>query len=81
VGGETDDPEVEIISDSDDDEEQWGPDEKRRRFILECMANSDIEGYILLQNMQMVFDWLKDGTIARRKVKPKASVAQLKPIE
>ncbi len=37
-------------------------DEIRRAFVLDLMADSEVDGKILVQNMEMVFQWLKGGT-------------------
>jgi len=42
------------------------PDEHRRVFILKLMADPDINGVILVENMDAVAKWLKDGTVPTR---------------
>lgn len=37
------------------------PDEIRRCFVLEHIGSSEIEARVLIENMQMVFEWLKTG--------------------
>jgi hypothetical protein len=37
-------------------------DEIRRAFILDVMADADIDGKVLVSNMQQVFDWLKGNS-------------------
>lgn len=36
-------------------------DEMRRCFVLEHIGSSEIEGRVLIENMHMVFEWLKTG--------------------
>lgn len=38
-------------------------DEERRCWIFERMANSEISGNILVENMQRVNAWIKDETV------------------
>jgi hypothetical protein len=53
------------MADEPDDAEPDKPvtDEDRRWLIVEHMANSDIDGRILVQNMDMVYRWMKDGVV------------------
>lgn len=39
-------------------------DEERRCWIFERMANSEISGNILVENMQKVNVWIKDETVS-----------------
>lgn len=39
-------------------------DEERRCWIFERMANSEISGNILVENMQKVNAWIKDETVS-----------------
>jgi hypothetical protein len=39
------------------------PDEHRRTFIFDRMNDAQIDGKILVENMQMVAEWLKTGTV------------------
>lgn len=48
-------------------------DEKRRAFVVSQMANSDVEGKILVENMHAVCEWLKTGAL------PAQAVARLGP--
>ncbi len=46
------------------------PDEQRRAFIFHKMADSSVDGKILVENMDAVCRWLKDGTMPKdRKLK------------
>ena len=38
-------------------------DEWRRCFVLTQMGNADIHGPVLIENMQAVVDWLKNGKL------------------
>jgi hypothetical protein len=53
-----------------------GPDEYRRAYILNLMAAPEIDGAILLRNMSMVEQWLKDGTMPA--TAPKRSLQAVK---
>ena len=45
-------------------------DEWRRVFVFDKMANLDIAGHTLVENMDTVCKWLKDGTVSKeRKLK------------
>ncbi len=39
-------------------------DEIRRAFIIDVMADADIDGKVLVSNMQVVFEWLSGKTNA-----------------
>ena len=69
-----------ILGDGDDGGEEGGdfqekkeilcswsadPDEHRRVFVFDRMANSDIDGKILVENMNHVSQWLKDGSLPK----------------
>lgn len=47
-------------------------DERLRCFIFETMANADIDGNILIMNMEATFQWIKNG--AAQAAQPKRSV-------
>ncbi len=49
-----DEPEYEICPWSKD------PDEHRRAFIIREMASADIDGAIMVSNMDAVYRWLRD---------------------
>ena len=54
---------VQIIEPSELDVCTWtnDVDEKRRAFVVNQMANSDVDGKVLVQNMHAVCEWLKTG--------------------
>ncbi len=41
-------------------------DVQLRAFIAETMANADVDGGILVGNMERVFKWVKAGTVPRK---------------
>lgn len=53
--------------------------ERRRAFVLAHMANAEIEGRILVDNLQLIYEWLTDGTVPARTEKQKKA-AQLKTV-
>ena len=38
-------------------------DEARRAYIISHMADGDIAGDVLVKNMELVFQWMKDGSL------------------
>jgi hypothetical protein len=46
------------------------PDEHRRVFVFDKMADSQIDGRILVENMNHVSLWLKDGVLPASKARP-----------
>lgn len=40
-------------------------EEKRRAFVVDMMATADIDGHILVQNMHLVCEWLRDGEVPK----------------
>ena len=42
------------------------PDQKLKAFIVNLMANSDISGTILVENMERVFRWVRDGEVVTK---------------
>lgn len=50
------------------------PDEKRRAFIINTYATSEIDGNILITNMELIFQWLKNATV------PKETRPQIKVV-
>jgi len=58
----TDEPALEIVADDEfpflDSNEQ-----KTRAFILSYFANADIDGRILVVNMEAAYQWLMTGKI------------------
>lgn len=49
-------------------------DAKLRCFIAESYMNPEIDGAILIENMQHIFDWIKDGKLV---VKPERTKPKL----
>jgi hypothetical protein len=41
-------------------------DEKRRAFVVSQMANCDLDGKVLVQNMHAVCDWLRSGRLPEK---------------
>ena len=69
-----DELEVEFVPQSDLDVCTWTDDvdEKRRAFVVNQMANSDVDGRVLVENMHAVCEWLKSGHLpAEARAKPK----------
>lgn len=71
-----DEPEigVQIIEPSEFDVCTWTDDvdEKRRAFVVNQMANADVDGKVLVENMHAVCDWLKSGALpAEARARPK----------
>lgn len=76
-----------VILESDNDDEQQPPldpyffadtpDEKLRCFIVETMATDDVDGKILVENMQAIFDWVKTGAVAAPRSRPR----HVKPVD
>lgn len=50
-------------------------DEIRRAFIFDKMADPQIIGSVLVDNMEMIFQWLTKGTVPKAK-KPHLKVAE-----
>lgn len=52
---------------SEESEIKTEPDPKDphtiRLFIFEAMANSEIDGKILVENMNYVFEWVQNGVV------------------
>jgi hypothetical protein len=44
-------------------------DEALRCFIIECMSSSDIAGRTLIENMEAVYQWVRNGTVPKEKHK------------
>lgn len=57
--------ELELVPEEKEPEKRYeflGDDEQQlRAFIFETIGNADIDGNILIANMQAVFDWIKNG--------------------
>lgn len=45
-------------------------DQKLRCFIAEHYLNAEIDGTILIENMNSIFSWIKDGKAPARSKKP-----------
>ena len=56
---------VEIVEVHDMDACTWTADvdEKRRAFVVNQMANCDVDGKVLVENMHAVCEWLKSGQV------------------
>ena len=61
----TEDTELEVVPDRDEFYFCDTPDQKLRAFIASYMANAEIDGRILVENMEKVFVWVKDGTVPK----------------
>ncbi|HZX69781.1 MAG TPA: hypothetical protein VFE77_03100 [Rhodanobacter sp.] len=48
--------------------------QKLRALVFSYMANADIDGRILAENMNIAAEWIKDGTVPMRPRKPKEHV-------
>ena len=71
--GEDDDGELEIdvLTDGPEALCTWttDPDEHRRAYIIPLMADANIDGRILVGNMDLVYQWLKNGTVPESRKK------------
>lgn len=45
-------------------------DQQLRCFIAKYYANSEIDGAIMVQNLDLIYHWVKDGTLPAKKAKP-----------
>lgn len=63
--GEDGDLEIEVLDDAEYEICPWSkdPDEHRRAFIIREMASADIDGAIMVSNMDAVYRWLRDGSL------------------
>ena len=70
-GGDGEEIEAEFIPDETKITCTWStdPDEHRRVFIFDKMADADIAGNTLVENMETVCQWLKNGTVPTKKPK------------
>jgi hypothetical protein len=50
-------------------------DEKRRAFVVSQMADPDVDGKVMVQNMHAVCEWLKSGQLPAETVKKSIRVA------
>lgn len=48
------------------------PDQKLRCFICERIASSEIDGRILVENMDFIFRWIKEGLVPTQPATAKA---------
>ena len=56
------------------------PDEHRRAFVFFHLSSPDIDGKILVKNMELVCQWLKTGaTPDEQKVSPRLSAGRISP--
>jgi hypothetical protein len=57
--------ELELVPEEREPEKRYefldDDDQQLRAFIFETIGNADIDGAILIHNMQAVFDWIKNG--------------------
>jgi hypothetical protein len=57
--------ELELVPEEKEPEKRYefldDDDQQLRAFIFETIGNADIDGAILIHNMQAVFDWIKNG--------------------
>lgn len=42
-------------------------EQKLRCFIAKYFANAEIDAAIMVENLQHIYDWIKDGTLVSRK--------------
>lgn len=40
-------------------------DQRLRCFITETMADADIAGEVMVENMEFVYQWVKNGTVPK----------------
>lgn len=69
---------VTIVEPSEMDVCTWTSDvdEKRRAFVVNQMANADIDGEQLVKNMHAVCEWLKSGCLAAEEPRPALRVTR-----
>lgn len=60
VDGEHEDVNIEVVE-SETYPNGQDIDEQRRAFVIYHMADSDIDGRVLVSNMDQVYRWLKSG--------------------
>lgn len=46
-------------------------DQKLRCFIAKYYANAEIDAAIMVENLNHIFEWIKDGKLVVKKGKPK----------
>lgn len=69
-GGDDGDKEITVEPENEyfpwaESKEEW-----RRSFVFENMANSEVDVYILIGNMELVLKWLQDGTVPQKESTP-----------
>jgi hypothetical protein len=74
-----DEPEIEDVLDDEKREFYWtdDQDEIRRYYILIHMANSDMDGKILVENMNLVYNWCVKGELPKKSEKPKTNLLKV----
>lgn len=55
-----------------------GDDAKLRAFVFDSMCSADIEGAMMIKNMQRCFDWIKTGVVHVEE--PRTRKAHLKEV-
>lgn len=67
---------VQINAPSDLDVCTWTSDvdEKRRAFVVNQMANCDVDGKVMVTNMHAVCEWLKSGALPTEELKKAQTV-------
>jgi hypothetical protein len=57
--------EAEIVDDTPEDRFPWAVDdeERCRSFIAEVMANADIDGKVMVWNMELVYLWVRSHVV------------------
>jgi hypothetical protein len=56
---------IELVPEDDESSKRYEfldeGDQQLRAFIFETMANADIDGSIMITNMEATFQWIKNG--------------------
>lgn len=65
-GGPDDGPEIDFIPDSAP-QFYWAasPDEIRRSFIFDRVADISVHPHVMIENMEIMFRWLKGGEVPK----------------
>lgn len=69
------DPEIEVDVEALLYPGQVDVDEQRRAFVLEHLANAEIDGHILALNCDILCQWLKTGCVPEQPKVKKAAPA------
>ena len=79
MADEPDDPEISVVQEKYP--QQCELAEQRRAFILSHMADAEIDGKILLDNMKSIETWLETGNVPAKDTKKTSLkvVAEPKP--